>query len=269
MTPTPPSPLPPLSHTPLLAGLEIHGADAAGFLQGYLTSDTAQLTSSKGQPTALTTLKGRVLANGWALRNPDDSGVLLALAADLVAATSGFLAKYLAFSKCTAVAVDSATLADRLSSVELPPLVGPYRAADFDAALVASQVALVTAAVSDQFLPQMLGLTGIGAVDFAKGCYLGQEIVARAEHRGAVKRRLRTLRAAAATSAEHGVESLTPGSAITDGKSGKTLGTIIHCARSGTTGDIDLLGVLSEAADDAEQIQAEAISLTLISTPEA
>ena len=44
----------------------------------------------------------------------------------------------------------------------------------------------------EQFLPQMLGLDTAGAVDFDKGCYLGQEIVARAQHRGEVKRRLVT-----------------------------------------------------------------------------
>ena len=36
----------------------------------------------------------------------------------------------------------------------------------------------------------MLNLTQVGAVSFTKGCYLGQEIVARAEHRGQVKRQL-------------------------------------------------------------------------------
>ena len=38
------------------------------------------------------------------------------------------------------------------------------------------------------FLPQVLGMHEAGAVDFDKGCYLGQEIVARAQFRGAVKR---------------------------------------------------------------------------------
>ena len=46
---------------------------------------------------------------------------------------------------------------------------------------------IVTAAMAGKFLPQSLGLTDIAAVSFSKGCYLGQEIVARAEHRGQVK----------------------------------------------------------------------------------
>jgi len=47
-------------------------------------------------------------------------------------------------------------------------------------------------ATAGAFLPQMLGLTDLGAVSFTKGCYLGQEVVARAQHRGQVKRHLMT-----------------------------------------------------------------------------
>jgi tRNA-modifying protein YgfZ len=49
----------------------------------------------------------------------------------------------------------------------------------------------VTAATRDQFLPQMIGLDAIGGVSFDKGCYTGQEIVARTHYRGEVKRKLR------------------------------------------------------------------------------
>jgi folate-binding Fe-S cluster repair protein YgfZ len=40
------------------------------------------------------------------------------------------------------------------------------------------------------FVPQMVNLEKLGGVDFQKGCYPGQEIVARAQYRGAVKRRM-------------------------------------------------------------------------------
>ena len=38
----------------------------------------------------------------------------------------------------------------------------------------------------------MIGLTTLNAVSFKKGCYLGQEIIARAEHRGVVKKQLQS-----------------------------------------------------------------------------
>ena len=50
--------------------------------------------------------------------------------------------------------------------------------------------AWVTAATAGEYLPQMFNLDTRGAISFTKGCYLGQEIVTRAQHRGGVKRRL-------------------------------------------------------------------------------
>lgn len=48
----------------------------------------------------------------------------------------------------------------------------------------------VTAATSEEFLPQMLNLDRLGGISFDKGCYTGQEIIARTHYRGQVKRRL-------------------------------------------------------------------------------
>ena len=59
-------------------------------------------------------------------------------------------------------------------------------------------VARITAPTSDAFLPQMLNLDHLRAVSFEKGCYVGQEIVARAQHLGRVKRRAYVGRTAAA-----------------------------------------------------------------------
>jgi folate-binding protein YgfZ len=56
---------------------------------------------------------------------------------------------------------------------------------------------LIMAATQDQFVPQMVNYEKLGAVNFQKGCYPGQEIVARAQYRGQVKRRMQLLRAPA------------------------------------------------------------------------
>lgn len=53
-----------------------------------------------------------------------------------------------------------------------------------------SGLPLVTQATSELFLPQMLNLDVLGAISFDKGCYTGQEIIARTHYRGQVKRRL-------------------------------------------------------------------------------
>jgi tRNA-modifying protein YgfZ len=49
--------------------------------------------------------------------------------------------------------------------------------------------ARITQAVSEQFVPQMVNFDVIGGVNFKKGCYPGQEVVARSQYRGTIKRR--------------------------------------------------------------------------------
>ncbi len=59
----------------------------------------------------------------------------------------------------------------------------------------------IGAATQDRLVPQMANLERIGGVSFSKGCYTGQEIVARAQHRGTVKRRTFVANVAAACAA--------------------------------------------------------------------
>ena len=55
---------------------------------------------------------------------------------------------------------------------------------------VRSGIPMIEAATVEQFVPQMLNYELIGGVDFQKGCYPGQEIVARSQYRGTIKRRM-------------------------------------------------------------------------------
>jgi tRNA-modifying protein YgfZ len=65
----------------------------------------------------------------------------------------------------------------------------PRTASDWLAADIAAGLTQVSAATSEQFIPQMLNVDLLGGVSFTKGCYTGQEIVARTHHLGRVKRR--------------------------------------------------------------------------------
>jgi folate-binding protein YgfZ len=65
----------------------------------------------------------------------------------------------------------------------------PRAHADWLAADIATGLTLVSAATSEQFIPQMLNVDLLDGVSFTKGCYTGQEIVARTHHLGRVKRR--------------------------------------------------------------------------------
>jgi tRNA-modifying protein YgfZ len=54
---------------------------------------------------------------------------------------------------------------------------------------VRSGIATITAPIADAFVPQMLNYESVGGVNFKKGCYPGQEVVARSQFRGTLKRR--------------------------------------------------------------------------------
>jgi len=60
----------------------------------------------------------------------------------------------------------------------------------WDSAEIASAIPRIVHPTQDQFVPQMINLESVGGVDFKKGCYPGQEVVARSQYRGVIKRRL-------------------------------------------------------------------------------
>ncbi|MCY0388118.1 folate-binding protein [Robbsia sp. Bb-Pol-6] len=80
----------------------------------------------------------------------------------------------------------------------LDETLAPMSAAHWDWLDVQSGEPRITAATQDRFVPQMVNFEAIGGVNFRKGCYPGQEIVARSQYRGTVKRRATLGHAAAA-----------------------------------------------------------------------
>ena len=73
---------------------------------------------------------------------------------------------------------------------------------------VMSAIPRIVLATQEQFVPQMINFESVAGVDFKKGCYPGQEIVARSQYRGAIKRRLQL---AHATKDSLGESSIAPG----------------------------------------------------------
>lgn len=104
-------------------------------------------------------------------------------------------------------------------------------------------LAEVSAASADTFIPQMLNYHLTGAVNFKKGCYTGQEIVARAYYRGQVKRHLirATLNGPAPA----------VGAAITDA-GGRALGSVVNSVAT-AAGSAELLGVCGGDAENQDQ----------------
>jgi folate-binding protein YgfZ len=131
--------------------------------------------------------------DGTLIRLPDAAGLARALFAPRAAPNGP---KDHASSAATSTSPpSSAPLAALSTSPGLPPSSRVPNEAD---ALtldtwrwleVQSGVPTIEAATVDRFVPQMLNFELLGGVDFQKGCYPGQEVVARSQYRGTVKRR--------------------------------------------------------------------------------
>ena len=111
------------------------------------------------------------------------------------------------------------------------PLLPPLQADAWRWLEVQSGVPRVVAATADQFVPQMLNLELLGGVDFKKGCYPGQEVVARSQYRGTIKRRTYLVDSAVALAAGSEVfHSEDPGQPAGRVVLGASLGDSRHAA---------------------------------------
>ncbi len=97
----------------------------------------------------------------------------------------------------------------------------------------------ITAATRERFVPQMVALDTIGGVDFQKGCYPGQEIVARTHYLGEVKRALRF---------GHSEGLAAPADALLS-EGGQSRGMVVNAALA-PDGGTDLLAVVQTNMDD-------------------
>lgn len=99
---------------------------------------------------------------------------------------------------------------------------------------------------SDLFLPQMLNLEKLGGLSFQKGCYPGQEIVARVKYRGELKKQLYRAEINSA-------ETVSEGTAIVIGEGQQLSGHVVNCIKSDVSGHWVALVVINiKDADSAE-----------------
>jgi folate-binding protein YgfZ len=199
------------------------GADAFDFLQAQLTNDLRLLQEQAQLLSAWCNPKGRVIC---IMRlKQSDTGYQMVLPAELA---ESVLKRLTMFRFRSRVDLESApATADDLgiSGTTEDWLLNNLRAGRAE----------VWRAQSEEFTPHMLNLDLLGAVSFDKGCYPGQEIVARTHYRGATKRRTHRFESA---------QALSPGDKIADGE--RDVGEVVNAI--GT----DLLAVIpSEKAESA------------------
>jgi tRNA-modifying protein YgfZ len=204
--------------------VKVVGEPARGFLNGLLTSDIGQVTPQKPCFAALLTPQGKIVADGIVAEAPAEDGGGFFIDCPRALAI-GFVDK-LNFYKLRApiIAEDLSEVLGVLAAwdgdgtteyglvysdprlpalgqrIMLPPHLAAQAAVDLGAELVdasayeAHRIALgvprggLDFSYGDAF-PHETDMDQLGGVDFAKGCYVGQEVVSRMEHRGTARTR--------------------------------------------------------------------------------
>lgn len=210
---------------PGLGVIRAQGEEAAKFLHGQLTNDFSLLGLSEARLAGFCSPKGRLLASFVGFKRAHDD-ILLVCSRDLLPAVLKRLSMFVlraklklsdaseAFQVRGLVGTDAAAApwrktdgTDGSHTITLHPAAGQGRAlwiapaetpapalpalsdARWDWLEVMSGVTRVSQPVVEAFVPQMLNHESVGGVNFKKGCYPGQEVVARSQFRGTLKRR--------------------------------------------------------------------------------
>ncbi len=211
---------------PHWAVIEVKGADAGTFLQGQLTQDVVSMEAHHARAGGYCSAKGRLLGNFVILHPAPDAWWLVTRAA-LVESLVRRLRMFVLRAQCTVAArpdlnvvghwstplapwqvdrADAEILMGWWGSRALrirpetagvtPELPGAAdhtiepAATQWDRADIAAGWPWIEPATVEQFVPQMVNFEALGGVNFRKGCYPGQEVVARSQYRGTLKRRM-------------------------------------------------------------------------------
>ncbi len=194
--------------------LKLNGSDVQGFLQGQFSNDIDALEEGVVQINAYCQHQGKIIALVWVMRQADSfylsfpsdlaeivvkrltmfkmmSDVVITDVSDEIIQLGLLDNDMQGLSPFTLNAQQSIALADSVESINL---TGSNA---WEQACIKNNLPEVYAQTSEQFVPQLLNLdvNEVG-VSFTKGCYPGQEVVARLHYLGKSKRRMRAFECA-------------------------------------------------------------------------
>ena len=212
-----------MKHLDHFSIISISGADSTEFIQGQMTQDISAIGDDEARMTAILNPQGRVMSTAL-IMHWDDS-IILVLNKDTVDDLIVWLSRFILRSKVTVSRLEAHIygLNQNLANIESDSLdlekeIFCLRSIETDA----ERTLLITKSLHDfskssittmssrnwqladiqagipiiykeniaKFIPQMVNLDLINGISFNKGCYTGQEIVARVQHRGEIKRRM-------------------------------------------------------------------------------
>ncbi len=221
------------------AYIQLSGPDSRKFLQGQVTCDMDTLSGDTTLKGAHCTPKGRIIFL-FSARCDSQDNIILETHHSVKEIAISNLKKYAVFFN-----TQISDISDQCQDIEAPETLQRIRAGSAD----------VVAQTSDMFIPQMLNLDALGYISFKKGCYTGQEIVARAHYRGAVKRRMHHLKLALQILPSAGDE-------IRDSQ-GKSIGNIASAAWADQS-TVEALAVLNDKYSDCTEMQIGEQPLTTV-----
>jgi folate-binding protein YgfZ len=153
--------------------ISVSGADAEKFLQGQLTCDVKAIADGQSCLGAHCNAKGRIMSLFRIARHHD--AFQLEMPSDVIDVALAQLKKYALFSK----------------NVELEILPSTNPDTHWHRHNLEAGVPRLYPQTIGEFLPHYINLVELGGVSFTKGCYTGQEIIARMQHRGTIKKHLK------------------------------------------------------------------------------
>ena len=258
---------------PYLTAARVSGPDAESFLQAQLSADIARVADGGSTFACYCSPRGQVFGLLLVCRAPED--FLVAGSASLLPGILQRLRLYVLRARVQLEAVpdavvcglpEAASAASEAGAFSPPDcgLVYQVRSGSDCSAAAADRwkerelrrgIAWLGPETTERFIPQMLGFEALGAVSFSKGCYPGQEIVARAKYLGKVKRAPQRLRVDTAPIPAGSAVRLTGGGGSVDGAVVDSVVTTATAA--GLTGGSILLVVAPEPPGPVERLDFE------------
>ena len=154
--------------------IQISGVDSAEFLQGQITNDINFASESKMSISAICNVKGRIIAVFKILKT--GSGFLIFVNNTVAKKFKNHLEKYAVFFKTKIEFIDNA-----INGIEIIPL------SDWKLDCIEKGFVEINESISEAFTPHELNYQNLGLISFEKGCFTGQEVIARMHYRGKLK----------------------------------------------------------------------------------
>ena len=245
--------------------LRISGSDSETFLQNQLTNDISKLANNRIQINAYCQHQGKIIALFWVMRSHD--GFILSFPNDLLGKIKTRLQMFIIMSDVIIEDIsmeycqiglinedysNAFSINENLSLLiqsneESKEMIMTHQD-EWTKKCIDSQLPEVFLATSEKLVPQMLNLDiDEFGVNFSKGCYPGQEVVARLHYLGEAKRRLFSFTSKSEMHVGHSLYCATSKSAKARGERYKGSGIVISKVKSNSifyclaTLDVDLL----------------------------